>query len=208
MTIATINATLLTLAEASLNRLLLLSPETVDRLTQLDGKVIAIRLTSPAASLSVQPGPSGLQIDLMQRDDADVTLSGSSNDFFRLLSAAESSDAMFGKTIRVSGDNALATRFSQILVDAALDWEGVLAQIIGDLPAHELGRLLKWKAAFYLHSGNSLKLNLEEYLKEELQLLPSRPEVNRFSSQVDQLRQETERAAARIERLRQKIEHA
>ncbi len=44
---------------------------------------------------------------------------------------------MFGKSISVSGDSALATRFSKILIDAALDWEAILAQLLGDLPAHE-----------------------------------------------------------------------
>ena len=55
MTMETINATLLTLAEASVNKLLLLNPEVIDRLTRLDGKVIAIQLSSPAIALSIQP---------------------------------------------------------------------------------------------------------------------------------------------------------
>ena len=205
MTIETINATLLTLAEGAVNKLLLLNPEVADRLTRLDGKVIAVQLTSPAMQLSIQPGPLGLQIDQIHRDDADVTLSGSAADFLRLLSAKESSDAMFGKSISISGDSGLATHFSQIMVDAALDWEGLMAQLIGDLPAHEIARYLRWKAEFYLNAGNSLMQNLEEYLKEEVRLLPTRPEVNHFSDQVDNLRRETERTAARIERLRQKL---
>ncbi|WP_417226483.1 ubiquinone biosynthesis accessory factor UbiJ [Amphritea sp.] len=206
MSIGTLNATILTLAEEALNRLLLLNPESVAQLGQLDGKVIAIQLTAPTISLSLQPSHNGIQLDMIERADADVTLSGSPSDFLRLLSATDNSAAMFGKTIQVSGDNALATRFSQILIDTALDWEGLLAQILGDLPAHELARYLKWKATFYLHTGNSLMRNVEEYVKEELRLLPSRPEINRFASQTDSLRQETDRAAARIERLRQKIE--
>ncbi|RRC97280.1 hypothetical protein EHS89_18665 [Amphritea balenae] len=197
----TINATLLTLTEASVNKLLLLNPEVIDRLTRLDGKVIAIQLSSPAAALSIQPSSQGLQIDMLCREDADVTLSGSAADFLRLLSSQESSDAMFGKSISVTGDSALATRFSQIMIDAALDWEAILAQLIGDLPAHELARYLRWKAEFYLNTGNSLMMNLEEYLKEEVQLLPSQPEVSQFSNQVAELRQETDRIAARIERL-------
>lgn len=197
-----INATLLTLAETSLNKLLLLSPETVDQLGQLSNKVIAIQLTSPAASLSLQPSERGLQIDMLERDDADVTLTGSASDFFRLLTAADNSDAMFGKSINVSGDSALATRFSKILIDAALDWEAILAQLLGDLPAHEIARYLRWKASLYLNIGNSLMLNLEEYLKEELRVLPSAPEISRFSSEVDRIRQETERLTARIERLK------
>ena len=201
MSLETINATLLTLAEASVNKLLLLNPEVIDRLTRLDGKVIAIQLSSPAVALSIQPSSQGLQIDMLCREDADVTLSGSAADFLRLLSSQESSDAMFGKSISVTGDSALATRFSQIMIDAALDWEAILAQLIGDLPAHELARYLRWKAEFYLNTGNSLMMNLEEYLKEEVQLLPSQPEVSQFSNQVAELRQETDRIAARIERL-------
>lgn len=205
MTFETINATLLTLAESTINRLLLVRPETVAQLGQLDGKVIAIQLTSPAISLSLQPSTAGLQIDQIERDDADVTLSGTAADFFQLLSAADSSEAMFGKTIKLSGDSALATRFSQVMVDAALDWEGILAQVMGDLPAHELARLLKWKSRFYLQAGHSLVQNFEEYIKEELQLLPSQPQLKRFYSEVDSLRQETERAEAKIERLRRKL---
>jgi len=205
MTIETINATLLTLAESTINRLLLASPETVDRLGQLDGKVIAIQLTSPAISLSLQPSAAGLQVDQIARDDADVTLTGTAADFFQLLSATDNSQAMFGKTIKLSGDSALATRFSQVMIDAALDWEGILAQTVGDLPAHELARLLKWKTRFYLQAGHSLVQNLEEYLKEELQLLPSQPQLKRFYTEVDSLRQETERAEARIERLRRQL---
>lgn len=205
MTFETINATLLTLAESTINRLLLVRPETVAQFGRLDGKVIAIQLTSPAMSLSLQPSTAGLQIDQIERDDADVTLSGTAADFFQLLSAADSSEAMFGKTIKLSGDSALATRFSQVMVDAALDWEGILAQVIGDLPAHEVARLLKWKTRFYLQAGHSLVQNFEEYIKEELQLLPSQPQLKRFYSEVDSLRQETERAEARIERLRRKL---
>ena len=198
-----INATLLTLAETSLNKLLRLSPDTVDQLSQLDSKVIAIQLTSPAATLSLQPSGEGIQIDQFERDDADVTLSGSGSDFFRLLTAADSSDAMFGKSITVSGDSGLATRFSKILIDAALDWEAILAQLLGDLPAHEVARYLRWKAQLYLNTGNSLMLNLEEYLKEELRILPSAPEVSQFSSEVDRIRQDTERLSARIARLQE-----
>lgn len=198
-----INATLLTLAETSLNKLLRLSPDTVDQLSQLNSKVIAIQLTSPAATLSLQPSGEGIQIDQFERDDADVTLSGSGSDFFRLLTAADSSDAMFGKSITVSGDSGLATRFSKILIDAALDWEAILAQLLGDLPAHEVARYLRWKAQLYLNTGNSLMLNLEEYLKEELRILPSAPEVSQFSSEVDRIRQDTERLSARIARLQE-----
>ena len=92
MPIETINATLLTLAESVINPLLCCNPAIQQRLLKLDGKVIAVRLDTPALSLSIQPNPNGLQLDLIERNDADVTLAGSASDFFRLLTAQEKSD--------------------------------------------------------------------------------------------------------------------
>lgn len=203
MNIETLQATLLTLAESSANELLSHNPEALRRLSQLDGKVISIQLQSPTLQLSIQPHVNGLQLEQIIREDADVALTGTPSDFLRLLTSQEKSDALFGKSIQISGDSALATRFSQILIDAGMDWEGMLAGIIGDLPAHQLGNYLRWKVGFYLNAGSSLITNLEEYLKEEIRLLPTQPEVNHFNRQVSQLREDTDRIQARIERLQQ-----
>ncbi|MEH6576025.1 MAG: SCP2 sterol-binding domain-containing protein [Amphritea sp.] len=205
MTFETINATLLTLAESVINLLLCCNPAIQQRLLKLDGKVIAVRLDTPGLSLSIQPNPNGLQLDLIERSDADVTLTGSASDFFQLLTAQEKSDALFGKSIAIEGDSGLATVFSQILIDAALDWEGILAEIIGDLPAHQLARYLRWKAAFYLNTGSSLMQNTEEYLHEEIRLLPTRAEIDHFLQQVDTLKEDTERAEARLQKLQQTL---
>lgn len=205
MTFETINATLLTLTETSLNQLLGHNPEALRRLAELEGKVIGLKLEAPACSLSLRPHRKGLQIELIDQDDTDVTLSGNVSDFLRLLTAQEKTDALFGKSIRITGDSGLATRFSQILIDAGMDWEGILADIIGDLPAHQLGSYLRWKAAFYLNAGNSLMQNMEEYLKEEIRLLPTRPELEHFSDQVDTLSESTERAEARLQRLKTRL---
>jgi len=203
-TFKTINATLLTLAETSLNQLLGHNPEALRRLAELEGKVIGINLSAPTCSLSLRPHGGGVQIERIDQDNADVTLSGSASDFFRLLTAQEKTDALFGKSIRVAGDSGLATRFSQILIESGMDWEGILADIIGDLPAHHLGDYLRWKAAFYFNAGNSLMQNMEEYLKEEIRLLPTQPELEHFSDQVDTLKEAVERSEARLQRLKAK----
>ncbi|WP_271271901.1 ubiquinone biosynthesis accessory factor UbiJ [Aliamphritea hakodatensis] len=199
-------ATLLTLAEAAVNPLLCRNPDIARRLARLNGKIIAVELTDANLHLSIQPHASGLQMDLMQRDDADVTLSGTCGDFLTLLSSKDQQDAMFGKSIRISGESALATRFTNILKDAALDWEGILASIIGDLPAGQLAAFIRYKANFYLQAGQSLKLNLEEYLKEEIHLLPTRPEIEHFLNQVGKVRQGTDRIEARIAQLQSKLD--
>ena len=206
MAVELFGATLLTLAEAAVNPLLCRNPDIAHRLTRLNGKVISVVLTDINIKLSIQPHPAGLQLDLMEREDADVTLNGSCRDFLTLLTSADQSQAMFGKSIQITGDSALATRLTNILKDAALDWEGILASIIGDLPASQLAAFIRYKAGFYLQTGRSLKLNLEEYLQEEIHLLPTRPEIEHFLNKVDQVRQDTDRIEARLARLKSQAE--
>ncbi len=201
-----LNATLLTFAEESCNQLLRQDPATLNQLQALQGKVIAIEIDSPAFHLSLLPHNEGLQIQQDYAGDADVTLSGSPSDFLRLLSSPDKADAMFGKGIQIRGDSALATRFQKILSSAHIDWEEKLGDLIGDLPAHQLAALMRWKGNSYKNAASSLMLNLEEYLKEESGLIPARPEVEGFLEEVDALREGADRLEARLEILQQQLQ--
>ncbi|WP_051559926.1 ubiquinone biosynthesis accessory factor UbiJ [Marinobacterium jannaschii] len=201
-----LNATLLTLAEQGCNQLLQQDQATLNQLQSLQGKVIAIEIDNPVFHLCLIPHNEGLQIQQDYAGDADVTLSGSPADFLRLLSSPDKADAMFGKGIQIRGDSALATRFQNILSSAHIDWEEKLGDLIGDLPAHQLAELLRWKGSSYKQAASSLMMNFEEYLKEESGLIPARPEVEGFLEQVDQLRDGADRLEARIGLLQQKLD--
>lgn len=196
-----LHATAMTLAEESINRLLMRDPVTLDRLAGLSGKVIAVQLSIPALSLYLLPNAEGLQIQSVYDDAADVTLSGGPADFIKLLTSREKSDALFGNGVEVSGDSGLATRLQQILADTRIDWEGVLGDLIGDLPAHQASSLLRWKFDSYRRSGSSFIHNLEEYLTEEARMLPTAPEVEGFLQDVDAMRERVDRLSARIQAL-------
>lgn len=196
-----LHATAMTLAEESINRLLARDPVTLDRLAGLGGKVIAVQLSIPALSLYLLPNSEGLQIQSVYEGTADVTLSGGPSDFIRLLTSREKNDALFGNGVGVSGDSGLATRLQQILADTHIDWEGMLGDLIGDLPAHQASNLLRWKFDSYRRTGSSFIHNLEEYLTEEARMLPTAPEVNGFLQDVDQLRERLDRLSARVQAL-------
>jgi ubiquinone biosynthesis protein UbiJ len=48
--------------------------------------------------------------------------------------------------------------------------------------------------------------NIREYLQEESRDVPSRYEVERFSSDVGELRDDVERLAARVRRLQERVD--
>ena len=193
-----LQATLFTTAEEVCNQLLKRDPVTLQHLERLSGKVIAIELTQPQLSLFLLPNADGLQLQSIYNDTPDAILSGRAVDFLTLITRADRADAMFGKTIQITGDTVLATRLQEILADAQIDWEAMIANLIGELPAHQLALYASWKAQWYKNAGTSALQNLDEYLKEEFRVIPTRPEVNKFYSEVDTLRERVERLSARI----------
>ncbi|MDI3324679.1 SCP2 sterol-binding domain-containing protein [Pontibacterium granulatum] len=200
-----LNATAFTVAEETVNTLLQRDPVTLGHLERLSGKVIAIELSLPAICIYILPNATGLQLQSHIEDDADVVLNGSPADFIKLLTSKDAADAMFGKGITVTGDSGLATRFQEIMADTRIDWEGALGDIVGDLPAHQLANFFNWKVDSTKRTGSSFIHNLEEYLTEEARMLPTRPEVDNFLRNVDQIRDSVDRLEARIQQLQHKL---
>ncbi|MCV6589666.1 MAG: SCP2 sterol-binding domain-containing protein [Marinobacterium sp.] len=202
-----ISSTLFTVAEESINAVLRNDPTSLQRLSQLEGKTLVIQLTQPDMRFAILPNADGLQLHSKMGLDADVTLTGTPADFMRLLSSPDKAAAMFGQGISASGDNGLATELQHILSASHFDWEGKLAAIIGNLPAHQLADFISFKSNQYRTIGNSLLENLQEYLKEESDLLPARPEVDDFLNAVDRLRDDADRLEARFQRLSEQVNH-
>ncbi|MCB1903235.1 MAG: sterol-binding protein, partial [Gammaproteobacteria bacterium] len=86
----------------------------------------------------------------------------------------------------------------KILAAMDIDWEEQLSHFTGDLLAHKTGNLLRTVRNWGTSSSTSLKLDLKEYLQEELRLLPGRLEVETFLGNVDVLRDDVERLQARL----------
>jgi len=82
-----------------------------------------------------------------------------------------------------------------------IDWEEVLAQNIGDIPAHQAGRLLRGSLDWIMSTRGKLREDIGEYLQEEVRLLPSRNEIEAFMDDVSKTRSDVDRLEARIQRL-------
>ncbi len=196
------NATLMTLLEQSLNRLLSRDPVTLRALGRLDGRVIALEISSPVPmKLFLIPNNEGLQLQQHYGDEPDASIAGSASALLRLVSSEDKAAALFGKGVTISGDSVLANRLQAILADTDIDWEGLLADQIGDLPAHQAANFVRQQRSYWRQTGSSLSHNLGEYLQEEALLLPPRAELEGFMADVDTLRQRSDRLEARLQRL-------
>jgi ubiquinone biosynthesis protein UbiJ len=198
----TISAAAFASLEALLNRAVRLDPEARRRLQPLHGRVIKLELIGLDLHLYLIPDPGGIQLLSELEGEPDCTLRGTPLDLAGMRDSRESADQLFSGAVQVEGDSGVAHQFGELLASLDIDWEEQLSHLTGDVIAHEVGNLTRG----FMHWGSRLThtfgLNLQEYLQEELRLLPGRYELESFLDDVDRLRDDAERLSARVARLR------
>ncbi|MBV0934308.1 ubiquinone biosynthesis accessory factor UbiJ [Marinobacterium weihaiense] len=197
-----INATLLTLAEASLNAVLARDPVTLARLGELNGTEVRVECTRPEWHCTLLPHDHGIDLLAECGGEPDACIRGTALDLIRLPQAGN--QVLFGHGVSLEGNSGLVHRLQQILADSQIDWEAWLADLIGDTAAHPLANLVRSAAHQLGYGSRSLVHSLEEYLHEEARLLPTQVEIDIWQEQVEELRDATDRLEARIARLEQR----
>lgn len=202
----TLGAALTATLEALLNQAIRLDPKTPQRLAGMHGRVIRLQLQGLNTTLYLIPEPGGIQVLSEFEAQADCTLCGSPLDLMRMRGSGESADQLFKGSVQIEGDSALAQDFGAFLAELDIDWEEQLSRITGDIAAHEIGNLVRTTIDWGRSMSATTEKNLQEYLQEELRLLPARHELTPFLNEVDRLRDDTERLQARIQRLEQRLD--
>ena len=201
----TINAAAFAALEQLLNQAIRLDPEAPGRLEAMHGRVIRLELTGLGLAIHLIPEPAGIQLLSGFEGEPDCTLRGTPLDLARMRSSRESAEQLFSGAVEIAGDSGLAHQFGELLSSLDIDWEEQLSHVTGDVIAHEAGRLSRGLFSWGRKLRSTAGMNLQEYLQEELRLLPNRYEIEPFLDGVDRLRDDVERASARIERLRDRL---
>lgn len=193
---------LLPLLEDAGNRLLRLDVETLRRLGDLDGRVLCLRFVDIDRRLYLFPSEGGMRLAAECAGKPDATLSGPLRGFVRLGLRGGDSDAFRDSGIEFSGDIELAQRLQRVIQGLDIDWEEQLAAVLGDVPAHGLGRVLRGAWAWQREARSLLARDLAEYLQHERGELPTRRRAEAWMRAVDTLRDDVERLERRVARLR------
>ena len=108
--------------------------------------------------------------------------------------------------VEISGDMKLAQRLYQIFDSAEFDWEEVLAKKTGDVPARQIGNLLRWGNQNLRGTDSPLATKIRNTLVDQKQLLPTRARVEKFMDDVDTLQADLDRLEKRADRLDKRSE--
>lgn len=186
-------------AEKMINAALRYDPATRIGLAQLEGKIIALQITTPGITIFVMPMDDELRLMGNWDGDVDTRISGS------LLALAQLSQTAIhnlkDSSVTVMGDLSLLADMQRLVKNLDIDWEEMLSQFTGDIIGHQAAQLIRAKLGWTKDRAKNAQRLTSEFLTEELKILPGKPELEDFYRQVDDLRLVVDRAAARVEKI-------
>lgn len=192
--------------ESAMNAALAVDPASEKRLKPLNGCVLEVNLKSIHQSFFF--GVREQRICLLPSETTpSVTLSGSTSGLIK-LALSDNKNALFKRReVELSGDAVRAQQIQSFVRELKIDWEALLAEAIGDVPAHMISSGVRSSWNWTRSVSQSLWSDLEEFVKYELRLLPSKALAQKQFEAIDQLRLATDRLEAKFKLLLRKPQH-
>jgi len=201
---------MLTAIENALNRGLPRSPRAQELCAGLAGRKLAIEIPDLTRVVVESTGTS-LRItrDDRPRGDPTQAVAGATADaeivggpLGLLALAGDSPQAVLQRRgVDIRGDAALAEKFRELGMLLRPDLEEDLSQLIGDVPAHQIGRFARMAASWGHRAASTAVQNFSEYFAHERRDLVSRNEGEQYLKGVDVLREDLDRLEARLDHL-------
>ena len=196
---ATILTAALASAETLINKTLAYDPSTRIALEQLSPQVLVVNITTPKCKIFVAPAADGIRLLGHHEGDVTTEIYGTVPALISLIKSKNMNLKDSG--VQITGSTTFISDLQHILKNVDIDWEEMLSKIFGDVIGHKGADLLRGKMSWAQDRAASIQRLTSEFLTEELRILPSKPELEYFYNQVDELRLGVDRAEARANQL-------
>ncbi len=188
--------------ETGINRVLALDDASSARLERLDDRMLQLDLEGLGITLYFAFNGGHVEVGTRSQYEPDTVISGSP---FALFSMAAPEEAARwgspGSRVNISGDATLARDLEQLFSQLDPDWEGRLAQLLGDVWGHQVAAGLRAGARQAKESAGNAGDMLSEFLQRNRGPLTRSDEVEEFGAAVEELDEATERLEARVRKL-------
>ena len=216
---------LLNLINLALKKYLDSDPEISAKLNKYAGQRLLVHLTDINKELLVVPVLAGLEVRehasvgvSMQANESDsiepgnvepdiieqgitTTIHSDMVSLARMGLGAEYQSMLSSGALKIEGDVEFANQLRSIFMQVDIDWEEIASKYVGDAVAYQVGLIVSRFKNYKSRSVGNFRLDVSEYLQEESRIVPTKVELNRFMSGVDDLDANVQRLEARIQRL-------
>lgn len=182
--------------EQALNSYLSLDENYQEKLQPLVGKTLQVNM-APITMMIVFEA-TGVKLSDSIEGDVTTTLSGHPLAFIKLQFSDSSDFSLFKQDMRIEGDIEFGQQAKAFFDTIDIDWEEHLSRLTGDIVAHNLSQLVSKTRKKSQQVATSFQQNIDEYLKEEINLLPAKEAVDDFMDDVDALRLRVDRLEALV----------
>jgi len=191
--------------EKLINKALCLDEETLCALATLNEKIIAFEFINTNSTVFLFPSMDGLTIHTTYEDKPDVLIKGTPTNFIMMMASSKQGAAGLPTDMQVIGDIGLAQRFQKIMQNIEIDLEEPLSKWVGDTMAYQIGKFIRGTSRIAASTSKTLAMDMSEYLRFEIDMLPDNLLVEEFSKDVDVLREDVDRFEQRINKLETSI---
>lgn len=188
------------LVENMLNRNLGDSPAARTLCAALRGQRLFVIVSGLDLRLGIESLGSTLRLQRNPEGDSHATLEGSPLSLVALAGPQPERQLQSG-AVQIRGDAEVLQRYRELALLLRPDLEEELARLIGDAPAHSLGRMARSMLDLGRRGSRTAVRNTAEYFAHESGDLVPRGEAEVFFADVDRLREGVDRAAARLDAL-------
>jgi ubiquinone biosynthesis accessory factor UbiJ len=188
--------------ENVLNRGLPRSPRARQLCREIEGHRVGVEVSGFARFIVESTGET-LRLTRDASGAAEAEIAGGPMSLLALASASPEAVLQRGD-VTMRGDVELAQKFRELALLLRPDLEEELSKVIGDVPAHQIGRFARAAFAWTRNAASTTVRNAAEYFAHERQHIVPRAEADQFLKGVDILRENVDRLEARIQLLDRK----
>jgi ubiquinone biosynthesis protein UbiJ len=186
----------------SLNRYLDCDPENAQQLASIENKKISIHLREFEKSVMFHVDHLRLQACQTDAVPADVTIDVSLKVLPDFFLGVDQTQLMKSGGIEINGDAHIASVLQNTFRAIEIDWEEILSNYVGDTVAHQVGVGVRKITEIFAEKKATVQLDVRDYLQDNLQVVPTREEIDEFINEVDKVRAHLDRLEARVNRLK------
>ena len=197
--------------EKILNQLLRNDPYLAAQLAPFDGRTIEVQSTAPTTAICCSIDRGAIRLSSLGSEyvglHADAVIAGRAVDLVDMLFTDNSSRALANPVISISGDAVLVQELYGTMRKLDIRWQDYLAPFLGDVITNELEQVADSSRRWSKNASASVRRNIDDYLREETNLLADRNEVAAFSDVLDRLKLDIDRIQARARLLDERLDN-
>lgn len=193
--------------EHAVNYALKQDPPSQRHLAKLAGQQIFLEVEDFNLILQIHILEEGVMLDRPESMDEveldaklDTHVKGPSSAYRKLLEG----DGFFDGDLRIRGNAQALITLHKVMQQFEFDWEGILADKIGDLPAATFARLVRTQWSLSKEVATNARVHLINYLQSNSELLPSKIEFDHFVDETERLGMQLERFDAKLKQAERK----